>query len=119
MKGVTLGDAALVLDGDDDVATALSDLDAGREVSYEGRTVTVAERVPFGHKFALEPLASGETVRKYGEVIGRTTRDVAAGEWVHTHNCESTRGRGDVSGEAGGEATAESGDDDVRTQGSR
>ena len=103
MKGVVLGDAGLVLDSDDNVATALEDLSAGREVEYDGRTIVVGEAVPFGHKFALGPLPAGATVYKYGEVIGRTTGDVAAGEWVHTHNCESTRGRGDVAGDGEGE----------------
>ena len=105
MKGVVLDDVGLVLDDDDNVATALEDVPADREVEYEGCTVTVAEEVAFGHKFALEPIPAGETVRKYGKVIGRTTRDVTPGEWVHTHNCESTRGRGDVAaveGEADG-----------------
>lgn len=96
MKGVVLDGVGLVLDDADNVATALDDVPADRDVDYEGGTVTVTEEVPFGHKFALEPLPAGETVRKYGETIGRTTRDVAPGEWVHTHNCESTRGRGDV-----------------------
>ena len=99
MKGVVLDGVGLVLSDDDNVATALEDLEPGREVDRDGRTLTVADDVPFGHKFALEPLSAGETVFKYGEVVGRTTRDVAAGEWVHTHNCESTRGRGDVGAE--------------------
>ena len=30
-------------------------------------------------------------MRKYGEFIGRTTQAVAAGEWVHVHNLETTR----------------------------
>ncbi|MFK5605082.1 UxaA family hydrolase [Haloferax volcanii] len=96
MKGRVLDGAALVLADGDSVATALGDLDDGREVRDGDRTVTLADGVPFGHKFALEPLSAGEAVRKYGEVIGRATEAVAAGEWVHTHNCESTRGRGDV-----------------------
>lgn len=96
MKGTVLDDVGLVLDSDDNVATALDDVPTGREVRYDGRTVTVSDDVPFGHKFALESLPAGEPVRKYGEVIGRTTRDISPGEWVHTHNCESTRGRGDV-----------------------
>lgn len=104
MKGTLLDGVALVLHDDDTVATALEALPAGRDIDDEGRTVTVADDVPFGHTFALEPHPAGETVRKYGETVGQTTRDVAVGEWVHTHNCESTRGRGDVeAGVAGGD----------------
>lgn len=96
MNGTVIEEIGLVLDRDDNVATALEDVPVGRKVEYDGETVTVDDDVPFGHKFALTALPTGSTVRKYGEVIGRTTCDVTAGEWVHTHNCESTRGRGDI-----------------------
>ena len=47
------------------------------------------ETVPAGHKYALRPIAAGDTVIKYGEIIGRATKDIAEGEWVHTHNVRS------------------------------
>lgn len=95
MNGIVLDDAAIILSETDTVATALSDLPAGREFEYEGK-ITLTEDISFGHKFALEPMSSGATVVKYGEDIGRASRDIVSGEWVHTHNCESTRGRGDL-----------------------
>ena len=39
-----------------------------------------------GHKYALQPIAKGENVIKYGFPIGHATADIAAGEWVHSHN---------------------------------
>ena len=45
--------------------------------------------VPAGHKFALYNIKKGETVIKYGEIIGRATTDITKGEWVHTHNVKS------------------------------
>jgi altronate dehydratase small subunit len=95
MKGRVLDDTLLLLSDDDTVGTAVDDLEAGTALDYDGWSVTLAEDVPFGHKVALEPLAAGDEVRKYGEIIGTATRSVERGEWVHTHNCESTRGRGD------------------------
>ena len=47
------------------------------------------ETIPAGHKAALEPIKQGEFVIKYGEIIGRATRDIQPGEWVHTHNLRS------------------------------
>ena len=47
------------------------------------------EKIPAGHKYALFPIAKGEYVIKYGEIIGRATQDIAQGEWVHTHNVKS------------------------------
>jgi len=49
-----------------------------------------------GQKFAIRKIAKGETVTKYGLSIGRATRDIAVGEWVHVHNIEPMRGRGDL-----------------------
>ena len=45
--------------------------------------------IPAGHKYALRAIGKGETVIKYGEIIGRATQDIAKGEWVHTHNVRS------------------------------
>ena len=47
------------------------------------------DKIPAGHKYALRPIACGEYVIKYGEIIGRATSDITAGEWVHTHNVKS------------------------------
>ena len=46
-------------------------------------------QIPAGHKYALRSIAKGEYVVKYGEIIGRSTADIKAGEWVHTHNVKS------------------------------
>ncbi|GAA0301858.1 UxaA family hydrolase [Halarchaeum salinum] len=96
MKGVVLDDVALLMAESDTVATAIDDLDGGHVVDDDAYCVTLTEDVPFGHKIALEPMARGDVVRKYGEAIGRATQAIEPGEWVHTHNCESARGRGDL-----------------------
>lgn len=92
--------AAAWLDPRDDVATALRPLAAGTRVQVAvgggARTVTVVESIALGHKFALHGIAAGRRVRKYGECIGRTTHDVAAGAWVHVHNLVTTATRSDA-----------------------
>ena len=70
----------------DNVAVALSPVEAGEQVSVGGRTLTAAESIPQGHKLALVPLKPGDLVYKYGCAIGRVTTPVPAGGWVHTHN---------------------------------
>ena len=47
------------------------------------------DKIPAGHKYALKDIAKDEYVIKYGEIIGRATADIPAGEWVHTHNVKS------------------------------
>lgn len=95
MNGTVVGGAVLKMSSSDNVATAISDLDAGAQIPYDGG-IELKEDIPFGHKISLVALDSGDSVRKYGEQIGRTTQSIAPGEWIHTHNVESRRGRGDV-----------------------
>jgi altronate dehydratase small subunit len=95
MKGEVIGESVLVMAPSDTVGTALDDLDAGFTFEYDGATIRLPEAVPFGHKVALVDHDEGSAVRKYDAVIGRATGAIDAGAWVHTHNCESNRGRGD------------------------
>jgi len=94
--------AALRLKDDDDVAVALRPLAPGTLVRFApaGGTgalaVTLAADIPTGHKFATRPIAHGALIRKYGQVIGKACAPIAAGEHVHVHNVEGTRGRGDL-----------------------
>lgn len=82
--------AARLLAPLDDVATALHDLADGAVVTIgEGtaqRRVTLVEPIAAGHKFAVRPLGAGLRIRKYGEMIGRTTSAIPEGGWVHVHN---------------------------------
>lgn len=64
------------------------------------RDVTVIGTVPYGHKIALRDIAPGEQITKYGEEIGVATQPIRAGEYVHVHNLDSMRGRGDWEREA-------------------
>lgn len=41
------------------------------------------ERVPQGHKVALENIAQGEAVKRYNVVIGWAKDSIAAGSWIH------------------------------------
>lgn len=70
------------INGNDNVAVALHPIKAG--TVFNG--VEMTEDIPQGHKAALEPIPSGETVRKYGLPIGHATTDIRPGQWVHTHN---------------------------------
>ena len=49
--------------------------------------ITTSERIPAGHKVAIRAHAAGEPVRRYGQIIGFATRDIAPGQHVHTQNC--------------------------------
>ena len=91
---------AVVLNSKDNVATALTELEAGEvvvvEVDKNGITVTLVDSIPFGHKFSLTDIKLDSAIMKYGEIIGKATTDIKLGQHVHVHNVASTRGRGDV-----------------------
>ena len=70
----------------DDVAIALRDLAAGERVAVDGEEIELLDAIPRSHKFALRSVSANEPVRKYGQVIGRATTQIARGAHVHTHN---------------------------------
>jgi len=73
----------LLLNPQDNVAVALGNLDVGTDTA-EG--VRIIRRVPKGHKFAVRPIQAGETIVKFGQIIGRAKVEIPAGDWVHEHN---------------------------------
>jgi len=78
--------AALQLAAADNVAVARRDLQAHETLTMGPRTVVLRQSIPSGHKLALEPIAHGEVVRKYGQSIGVATAPIAVGDHVHVHN---------------------------------
>ena len=72
------------LNPNDNVVVAVTALVAGTEIVAEG--VTTADAIPFGHKLSTRAIRKGEAVRKYGQVIGVASEDIAPGRHVHVHN---------------------------------
>ena len=74
----------------DNVATMLEEGAGIVEVLGQSpQRIELAERIDLGHKVALREIRAGEPVVKFGVAIGRATRDIRAGQWVHLHNCAS------------------------------
>ena len=72
----------LRLNPQDQVAIAYRDLESGTPLENS----TCQDLIPAGHKVALTAIASGESVRRYGQVIGIASRAIAPGQHVHVHN---------------------------------
>ena len=77
------GPRTLRLAETDNVVVAVDAIAAGAVAAG----ITARARVMRGHKMAVAPIAAGEPVRKYGQVIGFATEAIAPGDHVHTHNC--------------------------------
>ena len=75
----------------DNVATLIDDAPAGpvEIVGAAGAPVTAGENIARGHKIALQDIAPGQAVTKFGVRIGHATRPIARGAWVHLHNLAS------------------------------
>ncbi|WP_421725873.1 UxaA family hydrolase [Bauldia sp.] len=73
----------LRLHPDDNVVVAIDPILPGAVA--EGITATA--RVPKGHKMATAPVAVGDPIRKFGQIIGFASEAITPGAHVHSHNC--------------------------------
>ena len=69
----------------DNVAVAITPLSKGTAIEIDGKTITLVTDIPAGHKVALQDIAAGENVIKYGFPIGHVLHDVKEGSYLD-HN---------------------------------
>jgi altronate hydrolase len=70
----------------DNIAVARVPLSPGQELRVDGVSVIVRDSVPAGHKIALRAIIAGDTIVRYGQVMGRARTPIQAGDHVHVHN---------------------------------
>jgi altronate hydrolase len=85
---------AVRLHPSDNVVVATRRIAPGTRV--EG--VTAREAIPSGHKIATVAIPRGEAVRKYGQVIGVATAEIAPGAHVHVQNLAMSELRAEAGG---------------------
>jgi (2R)-sulfolactate sulfo-lyase subunit alpha len=61
-------------------------MDQDKMIAFDARS-----DIPIGHKLAIKPIKSGDTIMKYGVDIGRAIADIGAGEHLHVHNVKTKR----------------------------
>ena len=81
---LTRASLTIRLHPNDDVVIARTQLVSGTRIA--GENVTVAGLVPPGHKIATRAIRAGQPVRRYDQIIGFASRDIAPGEHVHLNN---------------------------------
>jgi altronate hydrolase len=74
----------LHLHKDDQIAVAVGDFEVGDKLYPFA--LHCSDQIPSGHKVAIKQIAAGEEVCRLGQVIGRATSEIAAGQWVHEIN---------------------------------
>ncbi len=73
----------------DSVVVCLRPMAKGETIEIDGRTVTVNQDTPAGHKVLLEDAAEGTDIIKYGYPIGHARQDLKAGDWVNENNLKT------------------------------
>ena len=88
----------LVHDGKDTVGVVVvENLKAGTDmlcvVTHDNSDfrLKAEQDIPIGHKVALSDIASGDTIWKYGQDIGKAVAAIKRGQHVHTHNVKTKR----------------------------
>ncbi|TAG25988.1 MAG: altronate dehydratase [Burkholderiales bacterium] len=80
--------AVIELHPADDVVIARQQMLGGSTVNSSRGSIAVRGLIPPGHKIASHAIAAGSSVRRYNQIIGFATKDIAPGEHVHTHNLD-------------------------------
>ena len=79
----------LLMNEKDDVYIVRQPLRQGECLRIEGETITLAADIAALQKLARRPVMPGRPVHKLGCPIGRATKQINPGDWVHMHNMES------------------------------
>src|SRR3954467_14914781 len=81
-----LHDVAIHLHGSDDLVVLKKPVKTGDELVNGSVCLHIRQDIRAGHKVAIRDLKAGETLKKYGQIIGMAQAPIAAGDHVHTHN---------------------------------
>ena len=66
-----------------------------RDKKGDIQVILLLTDIPYGHKVAVKLIKQGNPIIKYGEEIGVATINIMEGDYVHVHNLDSQRSRGD------------------------
>ncbi|HET9306828.1 MAG TPA: altronate dehydratase family protein [Candidatus Sulfotelmatobacter sp.] len=78
----------LQLDPRDNVLIALTNLNAGGPVAFNGRHYQLPKNVPAKHKFATKNFQIGDEIIMYGVLVGKAVKPIAAGELLTVSNIQ-------------------------------
>jgi altronate hydrolase len=68
----------------DNVLVALTNLEKGTRVAFEGQEYTIQENTKAKHKFAIVDLAAGDPITMYGVLVGKAQVAIPKGGLIST-----------------------------------
>lgn len=83
---VEMEDVAVLLNPNDGVIIAKQPLLPRTVITTPDGEIKVGQMIPPGHKVARKAIPTGGEVRRYNQIIGYATQDIAIGDHVHSHN---------------------------------
>ncbi|MGN1228824.1 MAG: UxaA family hydrolase [Prevotella sp.] len=73
----------------DSVVVCLEAMKKGDVVEVDGKTITLNQDTPAGHKVLIKDAPAGSNIIKYGYPIGHAITDLKAGDWVNENNLKT------------------------------
>lgn len=73
----------------DTVIVCLQAKSKGDVVEVDGKSITVNQDTPAGHKILIADTPEGKDIIKYGYPIGHAKTDLKAGDWVNENNLKT------------------------------
>ena len=81
--------AFLKINPADSVVVCLQPIAKGTQIEVDGKSITLLQDTPAGHKVLIDDKAEGENIIKYGYPIGHAKAALKAGEWVNEDNLKT------------------------------
>ena len=73
----------------DSVVVCLRPFTKGETIEVDGKTITLLQDTPAGHKVLIADASQGTNIIKYGYPIGHAREDLKAGQWVNENNLKT------------------------------
>ena len=73
----------------DSVVVCLRPMKKGETIEVDGKTITLLQDTPAGHKVLINDATEGTDILKYGYPIGHAKTGLKAGEWVNENNLKT------------------------------
>ena len=73
----------------DSVVVCLRPFTKGETIEVDGKTITLLQDTPAGHKVLIADASQGTNIIKYGYPIGHAREDLEAGQWVNENNLKT------------------------------
>ncbi|HYF31601.1 MAG TPA: altronate dehydratase family protein [Chitinophagaceae bacterium] len=71
---------------DDNVLVALSNLNRGERIAYNGTEIMLHDNIPAKHKFVTRELQKGDPIIMYGVLVGKAQENIHSGGLITTSN---------------------------------